>query len=441
MGQAELVEASPESVGFCSRRLERLHGAMSALVENKTFPGLVTLLGRHGKVVDVRAHGTQALDSAVPMGADTIVRIASMTKPVTGVAMMILYEEGKWRPDEPLSLHIPEFAGLQVLAGLDADGRPQLAPPRHPPTMGELMSHSAGFSYGFNPAGNVIDKLYAEAPLFSRFATQAPVMPSSLQDMIDKLAAIPLLYQPGARWVYSVSVDIQGYLVEKLSGQPFQTFLRERIFEPLGMADTAFHVPAEKQARLAGAYMGDEQGTLTPVPPPPGLTQDPAFVSGGGGLFSTARDYARFAEMLAGRGRLDDVRILAPSSVRLMATNHLDPRLLENGEFGLSGWPNGYVFPDTMKTTDAFGVALYRARPGVGFGYDVSVIFDPERAGRNVGPGTFHWDGAFGTWFWVDPTHEVFFVGVVQRMDLRNIPNLQEMARALVYQALVEPEA
>ncbi len=430
-----LEEQSPASAGFSAERLARLDAAMTGLVEGGAFAGMVTLLARRGQVVSYKAHGKQDLETGVPMARDTIFRCASMTKPVTGVAMMILYEEGKWRPEDPLHLHIPEFRDLKVWSGDDEAGRPILERPRHPPTVGELMSHTAGFSYGFPPATNPVDKAYNEAGLF-RAAPGGRAAAKDLREFIERLAKIPLLYQPGSRWVYSVSVDIQGYLVEKLSGQTLPAFFRERIFAPLGMADSGFSLPEAKLPRLATTYMGDAAGgKLVPQPLPGDITAEPSLPSGGGGLVSTAPDYARFAQMLVNGGMLDGARILAPSSVRLMSANHLGEGLLASDGYAPAR-PNGLRMTDPVKTPDAFGVAFFRVRPGIGFGYDVSVIYDPERAGRTVGKGTYHWDGAYGTWFWVDPTHEVIFVGMIQRPDLQNIPNVQELTRTLVYQAL-----
>ncbi len=430
------AEVRPEDLGFCPQRLARLDRAMAGVVAEGTFAGMVTALGRRGRMIGIRGHGTLALDSTVPMAGDTIFRVASMTKPVTGVAMMLLHEEGLWRPEDPIRQHIPEFADLMVYAGEDADGTIALEAPCHAPTMGELMTHTAGFSYGFDSARNAVDRLYYEGGLAGGGSRL-----TGMQDMIDKLAKMPLLYQPGTRWVYSMAVDIQGYIVEKLSGMTIRDFFEQRIFAPLGMIDSAFHVPASKQHRLATAYSGDGKGGLVPMPQSSKPDSDPAYCNPGGGLFMTARDYARFAAMLAGQGAVDGVRLLAPSTVRLMTANHLDDRLVANGEFGLTPAANGYVFPDTMKSTDAFGIAFFRPRPGVGFGYDLGVIHDPFRAGRTIGKGMFHWDGALSTWFWVDPEHETFFVGMVQRIDMANIPNLQDLSRTLVMQALVDEAA
>ena len=244
---APLPQATPESVGFAPGALDKMDEAMQGLIDQKHLAGIVTLVARKGKVVQHKAYGMQDVEKQTPMQTDTIARIYSMTKPVTGVAMMMLYEEGKWKPSDPIAKHIPEFANLKVFAG-EKDGAPILEAPAHPPTMGELMSHTAGFTYG----------LFGNTPVDKMYRTNNPLEAPSLQAMIDRLSTMPLLYQPGTRWVYSVSVDIQGYLVEKLSGKTFPEFLRTRLFEPLGMIDTAFFVPAEKLSRVATIYAYDK---------------------------------------------------------------------------------------------------------------------------------------------------------------------------------------
>ena len=408
---APLPEAPPESVGFSADRLKRLDEAMQAKVDGKQLAGIVTMLARHGKLVEAKTYGQQDLTSGKPMPEDAIFRIYSMTKPVTGVAMMILYEEGKWKPSDPLSKYIPEFAGLKVYAGTDRAGKPILAAPAHAPTVGEVMSHTAGFTYGFF-GSSPVDKLYMASN---------PLSAPSLDEFIARLAKLPLVYQPGEEWLYSVAVDVQGYLVEKLSGQPFPDFVRERIFTPLGMQDTGFFVPPDKLARLATVYKPDPKGTgLVPVPHDPHVSQPPGLPSGGGGLYSTASDYLRFAQMLLGGGELGGVRLLSPGTVALMRGNHLPERLLT---------PNG-----------KFGIGLYHMQPGLGFGYDVAVFEDPVRIGSTAGKGSFMWDGLAGTWFWVDPTNDLVFVGMVQRIVTEpGMPDMENLSRALVYQALVAP--
>jgi CubicO group peptidase (beta-lactamase class C family) len=405
----EMTPVRPEQVGFSSERLERLHKVMQETVDRKQLAGIVTILARHGKIVDYRAYGQRDMASGAPMTKDTIFRDYSMTKPVTAVAMMILYEQGKWLPSDPISKYIPEFAHLKVYNGVDASGKMILVDPEHAPTMRELMTHTAGFTYG--NGSTPADKMYGE--LNVRGA-------KDLQEMIDRLAQIPLLYQPGKAWVYSMSMDIQGYIVEKLSGQSLPDFMRDNIYKPLGMRDAGFYVPAEKRNRFAALYENDQHGGIRPDTSNAAnfgdYSQQPTMASGGGGMVSTAEDYYRFAQMLANSGQLNGQRILAPATVKLMTTNHLPPSLL----------------------TGEFSIGLQQMRPGFGYGYNCAVVFDPPEANLPEGKGTFFWDGAAGTWFWVDPTNNVVFVGMIQRMRGGN-PNVQYLSRSLVYQALVDP--
>jgi CubicO group peptidase (beta-lactamase class C family) len=406
-----LAANKPEALGFSSGRLERLHAAMQREVDQKRLAGIVTILARHGKVVEERTYGKKDIASGAPMTRDTIFRIFSMTKPVTGVAMMILYEEGKWHPADPVSKYIPEFAHLKVSKGVDESGKLILEDPVHPPTMRELMTHTAGFTYGFFGT-SAVDKMYQD---------QHVLQSQSLQEMIDKLAKIPLLYQPGTRWVYSASMDIQGYIAEKLSGQSLPDFMQQHIFGPLGMKDSGFFVPKEKRNRFATFYAPNEKGELV-VNGTGGATAtdyatQPSMPSGGGGMVSTAQDYLRFAQMLLNGGELDGVRILAPATVELMTTNHLAPSLM-TGEFSI-------------------GPAIIR--PGMGWGYDCAVYTDPLEADEAVGKGTFFWQGAADTWFWVDPTNDLIFVGMTQRMLGPGWPNVEALSEPTVYQALVKP--
>jgi CubicO group peptidase (beta-lactamase class C family) len=238
--------------------------------------------------------------------------------------------------------------------------------------------------------------------------------------MIDKLTKIPLLYQPGKGWVYSMSMDIEGYIVEKLSGQPLPDFMRDQIFKPLGMKDAGFYVPEEKRKRFATLYENDGHGGLKLDTSNGNGMGDfltpPTMPSGGGGLVSTAEDYYRFALMLANGGELNGARILAPATIKLMASNHVPPTLL----------------------TGEFGVGLQVLRPGLGYGYNCAVLYDPLEADMVDGKGSFFWDGAAGTWFWVDPTNDIVFVGMIQRMR-GGSPNVAYLSRSVVYQALVDP--
>ena len=398
----------PETVGFSSSRLERLHSLIQQEVDQKQLAGAVTILARHGKIVEYRTYGQRDLAGGAPMTRDVIFRDYSMTKPVTGVAMMILYEEGKWLPTDPIAKYVPEFAHLKVFKGVDAEGKMILADPEHAPTMRELMSHSAGFSYG--NGHTVVDAMYRD---------QKVMQSANLQEMINKVATIPLNYEPGKGWTYSLSMDIEGYIVEKLSGQTLPDFMRDHIFVPLGMKDAGFFVPAEKRARFATNYRDDDQGQLvltTAGSPPSDYTTQPTMPSGGGGLVSTAEDYYRFAQMLGNGGEFEGTRVLAPATVKLMASNHLPANLL----------------------TGEFGIGQHIMRPGFGYGFNCAVVFDPPEANMPDGKGTFFWDGAAGTWFWVDPTNDIVFVGMIQRMTSPDNHSLLYRSHATVYQALVD---
>ena len=244
------VAVKPETVGFSSERLQRLHALIQDEIDRKQLAGAVTILARHGKVVDYCMYGVRDMATAAPMTKDVIFRDYSMTKPVTGVAMMILYEQGKWLPADPIARYIPELAQLKVFKGVGTDGKIILADPEHAPTMQELMSHSAGFSYG--SGHSVVDAMYQE---------QKVMQSANLQAMIDKLSKIPLNYEPGKGWTYSLSMDIEGYIVEKLSRQTLPDFMRQQIFAPLDMKDTGFFVPEEKHVRFANNYRDNPRGS------------------------------------------------------------------------------------------------------------------------------------------------------------------------------------
>jgi CubicO group peptidase (beta-lactamase class C family) len=393
---ADLASARPESVGMSSQRLARLTSTMRTLADEGRVSGVVTMVAKDGKVVEFDAAGKREIEHGTPMQKDSIFRIYSMTKPITGVAMMILFEEGKWQLNDPVSKHIPEFANLKVAKVNAANGTVTQVAPDHPMTMRELMSHSGGLTYGIF-GSTAVDKLYTEANVLD--ATQP------MQSMIDKLAKIPLLFQPGERWQYSVSVDVQGYLVEKLSGQPFPEFLEQRIFKPLKMTDTAFYVPADKMNRFAGFYTTDKDGKLVPHPGAD-YKAPPALPSGGGGLVSTATDYMRFCQMLLNEGELDGQRILSPLSVQLMRSNML---------------------PASARTMS----------PGTGFGLDLAVVEDPVAAGGFGGAGTYYWGGYAGTWFWIDPVYRMVVVGMIQHRS-EAMPDFRGLSRNLTYQAIVQ---
>ena len=407
----DLTIVKPETVGFSSERLENLHALMQRTVDQKQIAGIVTILARHGKVVEYRTYGQRDMASGAPMTKDVIFRDFSMTKPVTGVAMMILYEQGKWLPSDPIAKFIPEFAHLKVYKGTGADGKMILVDPDHAPTMRELMTHTAGFTYGFF-GDTPVDKMYREENLLAS---------KNLQEFVEKLSRIPLLYQPGKGWTYSMSMDIEGYIVEKLSGQSLPDFMRDRIYQPLGMRDAGFFVPAEKRNRFTTLYRTGPNGELIADASASRRSGDydvqPPMPSGGGGMVSTAEDYYRFAQMLANGGELVGKRILSPATVKLMASNHVPAELL----------------------TGQFGIGYQVMRPGFGYGYNGAVVFDPLEANLPDGKGEFFWDGAAGTWFWVDPTNDVVFIGMIQRMLGPASPNLEYESRSAVYGALVDP--
>ncbi|MGZ6017922.1 MAG: serine hydrolase domain-containing protein [Phenylobacterium sp.] len=410
---------TPEAVGFDSARLKRMDDYMAQVVADGRVAGMTTLLARHGKVVEFKTYGKTSIATGQAMPKDEIFRIYSMSKPLTGTAMMILFEQGKWRLDDPVTRYVPEFKNLKVMVEADKDGKiTKVEDMKRPPTMREIMSHTAGFGYGLGDR-HPVDKLYREKKVLSA---------NGLQDMIDRTATIPLMYQPGTSWSYSSAVDIQGYIVQKLSGKPFGQFLQENVFGPLKMKDTGFYTGAAKANRLAAVYVGEvvnnkPTGKIVEANDlfgnsMPDYSKPPAMESGGGGLVSTTMDYARFCQMILNKGVLDGVRILAPSSVELMDTNVI-PR-------------------NVLVSNNGTGVAQFNE--AVGFGLDFMVVKDARAAGMNEGDKTMSWGGAAGTWFWIDPTNDLIYVGMIQRMGGTGGDDLGTQARTLTYQALLHPE-
>jgi CubicO group peptidase (beta-lactamase class C family) len=388
---------APESVGFSSAGIKAFHDAFRGLVDQGQLAGVTTLVARHGKVVHFDAYGVKDLESKAPVTNDTIFRIASMTKPIVGVAMMMLWEEGKWSLDDPVAKHIPEFAGLKVATPTGE------VPQSTPMTMRQLMSHTAGFDVSAGYAGkNINDRA------------------QPLQAMIDKLAKLPLAAQPGTDWRYGPSVDIQGYVVEKLSGRTLDVFLKTRLFDPLGMNDTGFWVDASKQDRVTKIFTYNAEKKLVAAPTQPDPARKPVFLSGGGGLLSTTEDYLKFAQMMLNGGQANGRRYLKTSTVELMRTN---------------------VLADGVKV-DLYG-PTYNVE-GIGFGLDFAIILDPAKAKTPEGKNSFYWGGAFGTWFWIDPTNDVVVVGMMQNVDGsrpdRGSPQVRPLSRKLVYAALVDPK-
>tara|TARA_R100001039_G_C1853122_1_gene114281 strand:+ start:2877 stop:4175 length:1299 start_codon:yes stop_codon:yes gene_type:complete len=397
-----------EAAGFATDTIDRLDAAMEKIVADNDVAGMVWLLARDGKVATYESAGFASIEDQRPMTRDTLFRIYSMTKPITGVAMMMLHEQGLWELDDPVSKYIPEFADLEVVLSHDEAGNIELGPLTRQPTMRELLNHSAGFGYGLS--GN--------DPVNNAFRELEVLASPDLNALISRVSNIPLLYQPGDEWVYSVAVDIQGYIVEKLSGQPFGEFLAEHLYEPLGMTDTAFYVSAADRDRFADVYRWDrEQEKLMrnqERPDRPSYFDADRLESGGGGLVSTTHDYARFLQMLMNGGELDGQRILSAESVETMRTNSLRDGLLLRGGDDRSG------------------------QAGQGFGVDFAVIFDPEAARSKQGEGTYYWSGAAGTWFWIDPVHDMFWIGMIQSQggNRPGAANMRQIAIDIIYDDL-----
>lgn len=396
------------AAGFSVDAIDRLDAAMEKIVADNDVAGMVWLLVKDGKIATYDSAGYASIEDQRPMTKDTLFRIYSMTKPITGVAMMMLHEQGLWDFDDPISKHIPEFADLEVVLNYDEAGNIELGPVTRQPTMRELLNHSAGFGYGLS--GN--------DPVNNAFRELEVLASPDLNALISRVSDIPLLYQPGEQWVYSVAVDIQGYIVEKLSGQPFGEFLAEHLYQPLGMTDTAFYVSEADRQRFADVYRWDsEQGKLMrnpERPDRPSYFDADRLESGGGGLVSTTHDYARFLQMLVNGGELDGQRILSPESVETMRTNSLQDGLLLRGGDERPG------------------------QAGQGFGVDFAVIFDPEAARSKQGEGTYYWSGAAGTWFWIDPVYDMFWVGMIQSQgDNRpGAANMRQIAIDIIYDDL-----
>ena len=408
---ADLPTARPESVGMSTQRLGLLKSEMQALVERNQLPGVLTMVAKDGKVVAFDVAGKRDLESSAPLQKDSIFRIYSMTKPITGVAMMMLFEEGKWQLNDPVSKHIPEWANLKVAKVNPQNGSVTQVAPDHAMTMRELMSHSGGLSYGVF-GSTAVDKMYTDANALNR--------DEPLQAMIDKLAKLPLAVQPGTDWRYGPVVDIQGYVVEKLSGQPLDVFLRTRIFEPLGMKDTGFWVDAAKKDRITNIHTYGADKKIMTAATQGNPTSKPVFLSGGGGLLSTTEDYFRFAQMFLNGGEANGKRLIKKSTVELMRTNVLEPGV----------------------NVDLYGPNS--VQEGVGFGLDFAIVMDPAKAKLPEGKNSFYWGGAFGTWFWIDPTNDLLVVGMMQNSEGsrpdRGSPQVRPLSRKLVYAALVDPK-
>ncbi|HEV2544772.1 MAG TPA: serine hydrolase domain-containing protein [Methylobacterium sp.] len=363
----------------------RIDAMLRSMVEAERAAGVSALVWQGGKEVYWGAAGDADREAARPMRRDTLVQIYSMTKPVTGVALMRLWEQGRFGLDDPLARYLPAFGSVKVFAGKGTDGKPILRPPARPITIRDTMRHTAGFAYGMGDTD--VDGMFRELKPLG--------LSNSLQDMGGKLVRVPLLFDPGAEWSYSISVDVQALLVEHLSGEPFEPHVRRTILEPLEMRDTGWTQPEERLGRFAATYVKQADGSLVRQEDEKtralNFSARRRLTMGGAGLASTIDDYMRFARMLLGQGTLDGARILAPSTVRLMASDHLDPRITRR-----------HFLPE---------------KGAVGFGLNFAVrTAQPRTATENRGAvGEFFWDGAQSTLFWVDPANEmavVFFVQV-----------------------------
>jgi len=381
------AHAAPESVGVSSERLGRLHAGMQAFVDRHEAGGIVTLVAREGKVVDVHASGFQDVERGTPMKTDTIFRIASMSKPITSVAVMMLFEDGKLLLTDPVSKFIPAFKNMRVVG----EGG-TLVPARREITIRDLLSHRSGISYGFLNGGPV-GEAYRKEGVTDGLTTTS----MTLAQNIDKLAAQPLMAQPGAAWNYSLSVDVLGRVVEAASGTPFDVFLRERIFKPLGMTDTSFDVPDAKWSRMATVYSPNGSGGIRPMKDPESFGNThmspiasykapKTYLSGGAGLTSTSRDYGRFALMLAGGGALDGVRLLSPKTIEMMTASHT------------ADLPQGGLIGN-----------------GANFGLGFRVVVDVATTQTAGSAGMYGWSGIYGTTFWVDPKEHLVAIMMVQR--------------------------
>lgn len=378
-------------------RLDAVVEDLQTRIEQQRLSGAVFMVAQDDEILMREALGERDVENGRPMTMDTIFRIFSMTKPIAGTALMILHDEGEFELDDPVARYLPELQGLEVFESQNEDGRFNTVPADHPMTIRELMSHTGGLVYTPPLSNGPIAQAYAEAGLLDRDST--------LEQMVESLGDIPLGYQPGSQWVYSISVDVQGALVEALSGQPFDEFLQERIFEPLGMDDTAFHVEESKADRLARQYMpGDNGLTRTDTGE---FLEEPTLFSGGGGLTSTAGDYMRFARMHLNRGELDGTRILSEEAVQIMRSNQL---------------------PEDVNRI----AGLY---PGNVFGVDFAIVEDSE-AFNGAPEGTHWWWGIAGSWFWIDPVQDIVFVGMIQNDDLGSSLQLHSRMRELIYQPL-----
>ena len=403
------MNTNPKAAGMSAERLKRLDGFLqSKYIDSGKIPGALVLIYRRGEVAHFSTLGYADVERKKPVQPDTVYRIYSMSKPITSVAFMMLVEQGMVALDEPVHRVIPEWRDLAVYQGGFMETFRTVRTER-PMLMVDLLRHTSGLTYGFQQSTNV-DAAYRKLKIGER------VGESTLDDMIAQLARVPLEFSPGTAWNYSVSTDVLGYLVGKISGEPFDQFLRKRIFEPLGMKDSGFHIQPGQEERFAACYAATPRGGMVLFDDPERsmYRNPPKLLSGGGGMVSTAGDYLRFAQMLLNGGSLDGVQILSPKTIELMATNHL---------------PDGKDLPALSRSL--FSEVTYN---GIGFGLGFAVVIDPPRTMIPGTLGDFSWGGAASTYFWIDPEEEMTTVFMTQLMPSTTYTIRREL-RTLVYSA------
>ena len=423
-----LEHESPEELGLSSSRLDRVTDWLNQQVESERLAGASTMICRNGKIGYLESAGQSDRENGKPFDASTIVRIFSMTKPITSVAAMMLYEEGRYQLDDPVAKYLPEFTDTKVWKG--EGPLENVEDQTSPMLIKHLFMHTSGLTYGFMNA-NVVDREHRDQKI------EFPGTAGTLEELVERLAGIPLIAQPGTQWNYSVSTDVLGRLVEVWSGLSLEAFFKERIFEPLGMHDTGFSVSEGNKDRFASLYSPLSGADMSNVGKKsvsdsqrikPGLKlQEPAatsrylkpakLFSGGGGLTGTIGDYARFCQMLLNGGELDGERLLSPITVNYMRSNQLP----DNADMAAMGQP---VWSETSYD-------------GIGFGLGFAVVIDPPKASIITSVGEHHWGGAASTFFWIDPQEDLFVVFFTQLMPSSTYPIRREL-RTRVYQAIVE---
>ena len=393
-----------DRVGFSAPRLRRIDDWMRRWVDSGKLPGLSVLVSRQGQIAYENWYGQADIARGLPMAPETIVRIYSMTKPLTSAAIMMLYEEGRFQLDDPIANVLPYFRQSTVWTGEGQDP----APAARPITYRDLLTHTSGLTYGFINA-TPVDAMYRDQGIDFQTAEL------TLGQVVEKAAGLPLLAHPGTQWNYSIATDVLGHLVAELSGMPFDRFLTERVLEPLGMQDTAFAVAPANLPRFAANYARGDDGraTLLDDPQSSRFAQPAGIASGGGGLTGTGRDYMRFCHMMLNEGRYGSEQLLSRKTVELMTSNHL------NGDMAAMGMPR-------------FSESNYE---GIGFGLGFSVMLDPARAQILGSPGEFAWGGAASTGFWIDPVEDLAVVMITQLTPSSTYPIRREL-RVLTYAAL-----